>query len=373
MKQRYLIAVIFSLVVAMLFTTWYVERVNQTHPAAWPMVQGDSLGRYATRAVFPAEPVLLWSVPVDDPHPFPPVIGTDGTVYLHTPTQVLAVGADGQRKWAWKSERELGMLALGRHGDLYVVRREELVALDPQGRVRWRFPVPEPGVQAPPIVGQAGVIYLSTVRGLLAVTSDGKLKWEYARGRVTSWPVETPSGNVLVLAGGELLALKPDGEQAWSVRLSGPLGSTSPAVAPDGTIYLLTRDRLYAYDAQGQLKASAPAPSRPGYNLAVGEGVVQSGLVRWKSDTALEWEISATPSERLAYLDARGNVLLASVTPANDSFRLSLWGSDGARRWQLDDLVVRSLPAIGADGRICFAGQRPGEQNALICLGEKSR
>lgn len=363
-------ALLVAVVIAVFGGSWYVNYANQTHPAAWPMVQGDAMGRFATRATFPAEPTMLWSYPVDDPQPFPPAIGADGTVYLHTPAQVLAIGPDGRRKWAWKSEREYGWLALGRHGDVYVVGREELIALDGQGRVQWRFPLPDRGGIAPPLVGQGGVIYIATARKVLAVTSDGKLKWEYTRGRAVAWPVETPSGQLLIATPGRLSALGPNGEEVWSAQFGDLVGNRTVAVAENGTIYYRGRDRIRVLDDQGHPLAEYPTDQPGTFNLALGNGVIQHGRTRWSDSGEVLWETEEPAVDGFTYLDAGGNVLVLSSPPRGSAPRLSLWGPDGTLRWRLTDMAVLSLPAIGADGRICFAGQKDGQAPALICLGD---
>lgn len=365
------IAVVVGIVIAIWGGGWYINFANQGHPAAWPMVQGDSLGRFATSATFPADPQVLWSFPIEDPQPFPPAIGADGTVYVHTPTQVVAVGPDGKRKWAWKSAREYGWLALGRHGDVYVVGLGELIALDSQGRVQWRFALPEQGGLAPPLVGQGGVIYVSTNRSVLGITSDGKLKWEYTRGRMVSWPVETASGHLLVVASGQLRALDTNGEEAWSVRLPALSGSRFVAAKKDGTIYYRGLDRLYVLDERGQVKAEYPTNLRRTHNLAIGDGFIQSGWIRWSEDGTVLWEQQRPVMGGFSYVDAKGNLLHLTGIDRSDMLTLELLGPDASPRWQLGDMAVYSLPAIGADGRVCFAGQRAGEGPALICMGDK--
>lgn len=372
MKQRFLIAILLAVAVLIGGGGWYVGFVNQTHPASWPMLQGDSLGRYSTRAVFPTEPALLWAYPIDDPTPSPPVIGADGTLYLHTPTQVVAVGSDGKRRWAWKSERDFGLLTLGRHGHLYVVGQQELVALDTEGRVKWRLPLPERSIQAPPIVGQGGVIYLATGRRLLAISSDGKVKWEYSRGPTSLWPVETPNGQVLVMTGGQLRALKPDGSEAWSVRLPFTGGGGALAVSQDGTIYYRGRDRLHAFDQAGRTQFEVAVSQAPGFNLALGDEAIQSGGSRYDSHGDLRWEVESVGPGGLTYIDAKGNVVMLAEVLGGDSLRLGMWGPDGAERWKLGGITVQSMPAIGPDGQICFAGRRDGEtSSALICVGSR--
>lgn len=364
------VAVIVGIVVVIVGGSWYVDVANQAHPAAWPMVQGDALGRFATRATFPSDPKLLWSYPLEEATGLPPVIGEDGTLYLHTRTGVVAVGVDGQRKWAWKSEQGFGLLALGRHGQIYVAGETELTALDSLGRLLWRFPL-ERGSLAPPLVGQGGVIYVSTGPGLLAVTSEGKLKWEYNWRQPIGWPVETPRGDLLVTTPGRLRAVRPDGTEAWSVQFRGRMMNTPVSVDRDGTIYYRGADRLYVLDDQGQTLAEYPVGPAGIYNLALGEGVIQGGAMRWSESGEVLWNEEEISADAFSFLDGAGNALMLFLSRRGTTMGLSLRGPDGSERWSLSDLSVLSLPAIGRDGRICLVGQQGDQGPALICLGDQ--
>jgi outer membrane protein assembly factor BamB len=122
------------------------------------------------------------------------------------------------------------------------------------------------------------------------------------------------------------LALADDGipvaTNLWSVKL-GPIGSLStPALAPDGTIYQATYD--------GALLAFTPA-----------------GKIRWQFTTGTALEIKSSPAiadDGTIYFGARDRNFYA-VTPGG---RLKWTFATGA--W------VDSSPAIAADGTLLFGG-----------------
>lgn len=374
-KPLWPVLLVAALLVLFFGGRWYVEAFNRNHPAPWPMAQGDAMGRFATPAVFADKPEVLWAHAISGAVPYPPAIGEDGTVYVSTGEQLLAIGSDGSRKWAWKGGTALSWVTLGRHGEVYVADREALVALDSQGRLAWRFPVTgERGFSIPPIVGQAGVLYLATGRELQAVTSDGKLKWSRDWRGPQNWPVEDRDGRILVAEGDRLTALDPDGSVAWEARLERTDRAGSVVADTDGSIYYRGARNLYRLDPEGHVTWQMPMPpSQQVGNLALGDGFVQDGLTRWSGDTRL-WpqDPRASGASLFTYLDARGNMLALEVNDREKGWQLILRDPGGAVRWKAEEVRAHSLFAMGADGRICFAGTRASEaQPALICIGKR--
>ena len=207
MLKRWGPALLIAALLILLFGgRWYVDAVNRTHPAPWPMVQGDAGGSFAVRVLFPNEPQVLWTYPLPAALPFSPVIGEDGVVYAAAGEELIAVEPDGQKRWTWKGKGFLQWLALGRHGAIYALEYERermgrpeasLVALDSYGRLSWRLPLDWSNWWSPPIVGQGGVIYLGSRTKLYAITGEGRIMWAQETSDVRRWPVEMPGGGLL--------------------------------------------------------------------------------------------------------------------------------------------------------------------------------
>lgn len=348
---------------------WYVKAVNQGHPAPWPMVQGDALGRFATKAVFPSEANLLWSYPLEETGFAFPVIGSDGTIYVHTPTQVQAVSPDGARRWRWQSSHGPGWLALSRQDDVYALGLRQLVALDQEGRTKWRF---ELGHEAayPPVVGQGGVIYVATSQELKAISSDGQARWAFPYDHPMTWPIETREGLVIIGVGDRLYALHADGTEAWNLRLGYPDSPTALTGGEDGLIYFRVANQLHVIDKAGHVKLGFTNQRQMGWNMAASNGVIQSGRVRWTEDGEQLWDLGWIGQAGYTYLDAKGQALFAAQASAGGSIMLSLWGADGTKLWSLDQFQAQGPPAIGKDGRICFPGAARAQRLQLVCIGD---
>ena len=133
------------------------------------------------------------------------------------------------------------------------------------------------------VIGEDGTIYVSTSTGITAVNPDGTKKWFASASGNEVWgcPAVDKSGNVyyseitsgllVVLNGsqpgsindasvtaGKLVKLNPDGSRASEITLGQSLCS-SPAIAPDGTIYCNSvKDGKPTLSA---VKGTAPAAS----------------------------------------------------------------------------------------------------------------
>ena len=92
-------------------------------------------------------------------------------------------------------------------------------------------------------------------------TSQGIPKWTFqSQGNLTSSPALATDGTLYVLSGdGSLYAVNPDGTQRWSFTTDG--GNSSPVIGRDGTVYVGAGDgTLYAIHSDCQGLASSPWP-----------------------------------------------------------------------------------------------------------------
>lgn len=366
---QYLLAGVVAVLVFGSAGLWYVQYVNRTHPAPWPMLQGDSGGRFATRAVFPTEkPDALWSYSIEEPHwvAVAPVIGEGNVVYFGDRSRLVALDASGKLQWSWNSSAPIGSLALGRHGDLYVLEPGLLVALDSQGRRTWSHELPSEG-GSPLIVGQGGVIYL-LAEDLHAISDAGETKWVQA-GTNRGLLVETPNGEILYADDRYVFAFTATGEKAWSRQMSDVV--LSIAVGPDGRIYVRTRGSLAMLDQKGVIKGSLPAQGSP-LTLSVDGEYVQAGLTRWSREIDPLWTAQLDGPAAVSYLDAEGKALIFAMGEDQPFGQLALLDEQGQELWRLDDMLALTLPAIGSDGRICFGGLKKGIMRPeLYCMGTR--
>ena len=97
----------------------------------------------------------------------------------------------------------------------------------------WQFTLPDNRNASSPAIAPDGTIYQATFPGdLVAVTPDGRPKWDFKAGREIK---------------------------------------SSPAIAEDGTIYFGSRDwKFYAVSAQGRLKWTFPTGAWVDSSPAIG-------------------------------------------------------------------------------------------------------
>jgi outer membrane protein assembly factor BamB len=380
MRQRPWVWVLAGFVVTILGATLYINRVNSSHPAPWPMALGDAAHRSASQSVFPAsQPKVLWAYRLEE-YPVElssPVVWTDGTIFVSDGTKVVAVGPDGARRWSWDSQNLVHSLALGRRGELYVHSGTTLYALEQDGSMVWQLPMEISDRSALPIiVGQGGVIYLGNEQMLYAVGSDGKTSWRFKADHISGGPVETTDGRILLMVGEQLYVLDHQGDTVWHRNVaSGPYQVVAGA---NGYIYV-KGEALQVFDEKGDVVYSGTA-DRTTLSVALGKNFMQHGLRR--TDLASEKQIwDATQGQRSATIitvDKKGRVLAEDFGANNGRVStrgLHLLDADGKELWTFMDAPPVNLAAVTGDGRICYvtmisqSGGNPAL--ALVCLGEK--
>lgn len=124
-----------------------------------------------------------------------PTIGDDGTIYVTNSytDEVIAVSPNATIKWRYHIGRDLAYLrsfpAVGSDGMIYVTGNNSLYALNPDGKLIWRFATTGGFWEASPVVGGDGTIYFSASDGFIyAVRPNGTLKWKYDLGH--PWALE---------------------------------------------------------------------------------------------------------------------------------------------------------------------------------------
>ena len=203
-----------------------------------------------------------------------PAIGPDGAIYVGSyDTNLYAINPDGTEKWRFQAGDQIfSDPVLGPDGSIYFGCDDgKLYALNPDGSKKWDFsPAPgAKGIIASPVIAGDGTLYhavnwspLACCRyRLYAVNPDGTKKWEFLTGReMWSSPALGPDGTIYIGSGalsgtnGKLYALNPDGTQKWAFVATNTTFRSSPAIASDGTI-LVGADSglLYAFDPAGNV------------------------------------------------------------------------------------------------------------------------
>jgi len=224
---------------------------------------------------------------------------------------------------------------------------------------------------------RVGVFLLAGLAGV-AVPADAGLEgtnlWtlpleSYGGGHASlSSPAVAPDGTIYVgTFGGTLLAVAPDGKPEWRFATRMEIRS-SPAVADDGTIYFGGRDRrLYALTPAGKLKwkftTGAWVDSTPA--IAV-DGTVYFGswdknFYALHPDGSLKWKYAAGGIvDSSPAIAADGTIYFG----AHNGIFYAL-DAGGKPRWTFATASeITSSPALGADGSVYFSST----DGNLYCL-----
>ncbi|HEV2392527.1 MAG TPA: PQQ-binding-like beta-propeller repeat protein [Verrucomicrobiae bacterium] len=310
---------------------------------------------------------VLWSDDLGNAISSSPTLATDGTVYLGTAAGLVAVtnfNSVVSNRWSF-GVAPSGSPAVGADGTIYFCGNGNLYALDPEGVQKWVFQTTG-ATGGSPAVGSDQTIYFDGSYFLYAVTSSGTLKWKSAVAGTGSFrsPAIGPDGTVYIASGesGQFYAIKPDGTQRWAASGS----ADSAAIAADGRTYI-TGGPLYAYARDGSMLWSTPSafsldgPPIIGVDGSIYVAAYQSHVLSaFTSQGQSSWQGPGYPSRgpgSAAVTDAGGAVYYCVSN--------SVWAlnSNGQVQWAVTspdnpiagfDLAT-TAPIIGSDGAIYAA------------------
>ena len=154
-------------------------------------------------------------------------------------------------------------IAVGRSAFYAAAAGSRLVAFGFGGTLKWEFKSKASSTnRASPVIAGDGTIYFGCGDGTLyAVDSEGSQKWAvHAGNAISSTPIIAEDGTIFVLSEDTLAAISEDGKLLAKLALPG--GRAAPSLAPDGTLYvpLRTGKALAFSTSHGPLKSSSPWP-----------------------------------------------------------------------------------------------------------------
>ena len=118
-----------------------------------------------------------------------PALAPDGTIYLGLfDGTLLAVTPQGRVKWKFKAGREIkSSPAIADDGTIYFGSRDrKFYALTPAGKLKWTFPT-DAWVDSSPAIGIDGTVYFgSWDKAFYALNPDGTERWRHHSGGVTA-------------------------------------------------------------------------------------------------------------------------------------------------------------------------------------------
>ena len=269
---------------------------------------------FAKDAVDPSSHAVLYSFPAFGAFESSPVIGAGGKVYVGSDDGIFyGLTPSLVKEWKFQIPAPIsyGRPAIGPTGIIYVTSRADVNSrvyalnpaqreLDPTGvdfprTNEWAFDIGDGSHYMPGIDLTTGTIYSDRLNNkIVAITPGGAQDWVFDLGSdIDSTPVVGSDGTVYVGAdNGKLYAINPQDRKNGEIfpvsgrewTFSQPSGTlrTIPAIAPDGTILVVSYDDiLYAVNPDGTKKWTFPIPvdgSEPTSSPTVdNEGVVYVG------------------------------------------------------------------------------------------------
>jgi len=207
---------------------------------------------------------LKWMYDAEGELVEPPVIGSDGTIYVYS-DQIYAINSKGQLKWTYDPPSCVLWLAAAAAGTIYAGCWSEVYAINPDGSLKWSYDsAPEKpfGLETTPAaIGADGTLYLvgylfppegDTVGSVCAIGANGSLKWTYELpysfdNEFATNPIIDAGGTIYVgFKQGKILAIGSNGQLRWS-QATGEGWAGPPVLGADGTIYTWCNDgNLYA-------------------------------------------------------------------------------------------------------------------------------
>ena len=209
--------------------------------------------------------------------------------------------------------------------------------------------------------------------------AEGAKKWEFPAegtvGEIHSSPAIGPDGTIYIGSDdGKVYAVQPDGTKKWEFETGG-IVSSSPAIGYFGgilRIYVGSEDnKVYAINADGTAATgewpfvtggpviSSPAIGTDG-TIFVGSG--NAKLYAIKSDGTQSWDFSGTSSP-MSSSPAIGSD--TTIYVGSDDWKLYAIKSDGTKKWEfITGGKVYSSPTIGFGGDI-YVGSEDGKLYAI--------
>jgi len=306
-----------------------------------------------------------------------PVISNDGTIYFggavdFQPWYLVALYPNGILKWRYK----IGYLiwgsspAIDEDGTIYVGSWDSyLYAINPNGTLKWRIAAGG-NIASSPAIAEDGTIYVGTMGPgnygrICAINQNGTEKWHYDTGYwITSDPAIGDDGTIYIGSGDSYLyAMYPNGTLRWKFNTGDDIHG-HPSIANDGTIYIGSfDDYLYAlYPNNGTMKWRYDT----GWGTSNCQAIDNNGVIYVGTDNlyaiypngTLKWEFDLGSNRYIGKsspaISADGTIYIGTWIGDGNGGEIIAVNSDGIEQWRktIADFVVNSSPSIGEDGTV---------------------
>lgn len=270
---------------------------------------------------------LKWQIIINGWGESCPALDKNGTIYFGSsmgePSYFYAVNPEGILKWRYwlgggvyvKSSS-----ALGPDGTIYFGCENNIIALYPNGTLRWQHPTGD-SVYSSPAIGDDGTVYCGCHDTYLYALypNNGTLKWRFKTG---DWIRVSPSisddGTVYCVSTDKYLyALYPNnGTMKWKTDV---YAGTSPTIGPDGTIYAGWNSLHAVNPVDGSIKWTYPATYIEGGTPCTSSdgtiffGTTSGDLIALNPDGTLHWQTHIGGCESASAISRDGTIYIGSV------------------------------------------------------------
>jgi outer membrane protein assembly factor BamB len=296
------------IIVCCLFCT---QVYAQLQDSPWPMFAHDPQHTGRSPNLGPQSAYIKWKFCTYEGSGCwtPPVVGSDGTVYI---------GGEANDSW---------------------VGHTVLYAINPDGSLKWMTDTlgNYSPIQSAPAISVGETIYVATYDSLYKIDPLGNTVWHLSMGGEVflSHPTIGSDGTIYIAAGppsgdtsSYLFAINPDGSYKWINAFPHSSSCGAPTLGSDGKIYLALvqyyayEGRLFIFEPNGDL---------------------------FRVDTLVPEQLQASPA-----LGAGDTIHLLSVPSLGNKLFKIAPGLSGSTVWTYPR-GSRNTPAIGSDGTIYYA------------------
>ncbi len=300
-------------------------------------------------------------------------IGADGTIYAGSQAAVLALNPDGSLRW--KSPANSARLpVIGHDGSIFAASSWGIIfGFSTDGAMNWKPGYGLIGFSVPPAIGEGGTLYyVNTVGDIYAFSPHGSAPiWslstirpnmmnpsyilpgnDRADGSMRAPAVVENNGMIVVPRSHWLHEFSSEGHQAWILELtSGHLGDA--ALGKNGTIYLGDDEqKVFAVDRSGEKMWEFAADSNIlGSPVVDVDGNINFNTSRvvyaLKPDGSLKWQTQTIHNCRTGPTLAADGTIYIGAEDGMNAFN-----SDGSEKWWLRMKMISEPLAIGSDGTI---------------------
>ena len=179
----------------------------------------------------------------------PPVIGTNGTVYVVVSNYIYAFDSVGTLKWRYSHATAfVSDGAAGSLGDIYIAVRGSnempaIVSISEKGELSWTYQLDTFDVSALALDNREGVIVHGVNGVMYSISNKGQLNWRYSvESGIAQTAVLDAEGNIYFGAKNNYFyAIDAKGALIWKYLLNAEVSGT-PAITENERIYIPSDD-----------------------------------------------------------------------------------------------------------------------------------